>query len=161
MYPHLQLFQYILSRWLKTFYEKTKNERRQKLPLMIPIILYHGTKKWDFKPFLGCLGFLPPGFERFIPEINYILIDLSKVTDATILALKNTPLLNVLILLKHTYDKKWLKENVKIVVTNGHQLMTDEQTSSLFKSIIGYYGKRIDLRIENESKFLMKSTTKL
>ena len=81
-HPHVQLMRYQLGRWEKAVVGKAK-----KLPLVLPILLYHGQRKWPNRPFSSSFDKLPESFEPFLPRLNYILLDLSMFNDRQLLGL--------------------------------------------------------------------------
>ena len=84
-YPHIQLLKYmsnILTETLRTF-EKKKKEKNEKpnFIITIPIIFYHGNKKWKRKEFYEYFDLHSEDLDKlrqFIPEFNYILTDMNK-----------------------------------------------------------------------------------
>lgn len=62
-----------------TDYKEVKN-KRYKLPLIIPIVLYTGNKKWNVKGYIGEIQEEIPGYNK--KEFGrYILIDANKYKD--------------------------------------------------------------------------------
>lgn len=73
----LQLLKYILKIWEQKF----KKEKQKKLPLIIPMVIYHGENKWNIAKELidmieGVVE-LPKEILKYIPNYEYILYDLS------------------------------------------------------------------------------------
>jgi len=57
----------------------------QDLPIIVPILLYHGNRNWDKgNKFSNILEEPAKGFEKFIPDYNYLLYDFSGLTDSEI-----------------------------------------------------------------------------
>ena len=80
----LQLLRYMIEIWSV----KIKKEANNHLPLIIPLVIYHGQQKWQIKT---TLGEIIPGYEKlpedikvFVPNYRYLLYDLSTYTDAEI-----------------------------------------------------------------------------
>ena len=77
-----QLLKNMVSIWSVT----VKEEGR--LPLIIPLVIYHGGNGWNIRPTLGeiILGYdeLPKDVRSFIPNYEYLLYDLSRFTDEEI-----------------------------------------------------------------------------
>ncbi|MCP5500600.1 MAG: Rpn family recombination-promoting nuclease/putative transposase [Leptospiraceae bacterium] len=80
-YTALQLLKYILSIWERHL---KLNKNRGKLPIVLPIVLYHGKSRWrsgtSLKPIIEHL----PAYESYIPDFQYRLYDLSKYSDEEI-----------------------------------------------------------------------------
>ncbi|MEM6966767.1 MAG: Rpn family recombination-promoting nuclease/putative transposase [Bacteroidota bacterium] len=70
-YPHLQLLRYLLDAWENDVAEK------KPLTLTIPIILYHGKKKWNYQSFAEYFELPDEALRSFIPQFEYLLTDLS------------------------------------------------------------------------------------
>lgn len=79
-----QLLKYMLEIWEA----KIKKESANELPIIIPLVIYHGKDSWNIKTSLGELinGYreLPEEVKKYIPNYEYLLYDLSKYTDEDI-----------------------------------------------------------------------------
>jgi len=79
-----QLLNYMVRIWE----QKMKKELDQKIPVVIPLVVYHGKDKWKIKTSLGEMirGYeeLPEDVRRFIPNYQYLLYDLSTFSDEEI-----------------------------------------------------------------------------
>lgn len=77
----LQLLPYICNIWE----EKYKKEKVKKLPLILPIVIYHGTKSWETEQslaeILGGYNKLPVEYQAYIPNFKYLLYDLTRYSD--------------------------------------------------------------------------------
>jgi predicted transposase/invertase (TIGR01784 family) len=114
----------------RIFSDTDENHRKQKefrLPAIIPIVLYNGTRPWsavnEFKKYLN-------NYEVFgdnIINFKYLLIDLNS-TDKNYLLKTNTLIDNVFALDK-TQSTEQLKENLKVVVKRLRNLSSDEQVA--------------------------------
>jgi len=67
---------------------KTNKEKQKKLPIIIPLIVYHGENRWNIQPSLSYLieGIekLPASLKKHIPDYEYITYDLSPYGAAEI-----------------------------------------------------------------------------
>jgi len=93
-----QFLKYMVRIW--ELYLK-QNKKAESLPVIIPIVIYHGPRKWEVdKRFI--LFFDAPGYLRdYIPDFNYRLYDISHVPDEEI---KGAVLLRVLFMtLKYVF----------------------------------------------------------
>lgn len=79
-----QLLKYMVEIWDAII---TK-EKTYGLPVIIPLVVYHGKGGWNIKPTLGeiILGYeeLPTDVQALIPDYRYLLYDLSRYTDEQI-----------------------------------------------------------------------------
>ena len=80
----LQLMKYMLEIWEA----KRNKERAKELPIIIPLVLYHGQKQWQLPTSLGELldGYeqLPQAVKVYVPNFQYLLFDLSTYGDEEI-----------------------------------------------------------------------------
>lgn len=141
-FPHVQLNKYQQGRWEKAIIEKAK-----KLPLVIPIVLYHGQRRWPNRPFSASFDQFPDGFEVFLPTLNYILIDLSKFPDGLLLGLQPTPLINALVMLKHCYDSDFLKNHPEIIFIHGPKINNTDHGKFFLNVLVEYFTKMTQLRV--------------
>ncbi|MEZ0537302.1 Rpn family recombination-promoting nuclease/putative transposase [Caldicellulosiruptoraceae bacterium PP1] len=80
----LQLLKYMIEIWEANI----KKEGTGKIPIIIPIVIYHGREKWRLKTNLGdmieCYDDLENDIKRFIPNYEYLLYDISRYKDEDI-----------------------------------------------------------------------------
>ncbi|MEW5815072.1 MAG: Rpn family recombination-promoting nuclease/putative transposase, partial [Spirochaetota bacterium] len=77
-YPHVQLLKYLLNLW------KEDMNARKPLTVVIPLVLYHGRRRWRKRDFSTYFDTCDQEVRRFLPEFDYLLTDLSKFTDREI-----------------------------------------------------------------------------
>lgn len=79
-----QLLKYMLEIWEA----KINKERIEELPVIIPLVIYHGKNQWNISTNLGQMinGYkeLPEDVKRYIPDYEYLLYDISGYTDEEI-----------------------------------------------------------------------------
>lgn len=79
-----QLIKYMLEIWES----KMNKERIEELPVIIPLVIYHGKNKWNISTNLGQMinGYkeLPKDVKKYIPDYEYLLYDISGYTDEEI-----------------------------------------------------------------------------
>jgi len=67
---------------------KIKKEQINELPMILPLVIYHGKDTWNIKNTLGEMikGYneLPKDIQKFIPDYEYVLYDISGYTDEEI-----------------------------------------------------------------------------
>jgi Putative transposase, YhgA-like len=44
---------------------------KRNLSVVIPIVFYQGTKKWEYRPFKDYFDYVPKELERFLPKFDY------------------------------------------------------------------------------------------
>ena len=70
-YPHFQLLRYMLNIW-----EKRVKAKQPILPV-IPMIIYHGKRRWKLKTMKEYFGEdIPKELHSFIPDFQYLLTNL-------------------------------------------------------------------------------------
>jgi len=78
---HLQLLSYMLKIWQL----HRKQGKGDKLPIIIPLVLYHGRQRWGVDVrFLECFYGPTEILSEYIPDFRYILYDLSRYSDEEI-----------------------------------------------------------------------------
>ena len=114
LYPHVQLLKYIANIW------EQLRKQEQKPQIVIPIILYHGTKKWRKLEISSYFKETGDEFDPFIPAFEYILVDLSEYTDRQIKeGIFNRVAVKIWLLIhKHIFNPKKLKSlaHIKIIL---------------------------------------------
>jgi predicted transposase/invertase (TIGR01784 family) len=100
-----QLFGYIH----KIYSLYLKQTKAKKLPIILPIVLYHGRKKWEISTqFSGIIEGPFKAFKEYVPDFKYILFDLTQYTDEQIKGNVQTQL--ALLLLKYILDPDLLEK---------------------------------------------------
>ena len=69
---YLQLIEYMLCIW--------KNDAQHKRPftVVIPIVIYHGKRSFQPRPFHTYFFHLPDDLKQFIPDFEYIFTNIKK-----------------------------------------------------------------------------------
>lgn len=57
----------------------------EKLPLVIPLLIYHGGKRYNIDKRFSSRFNIQANTEKFIPDFEYLLFDFSKYTDQQII----------------------------------------------------------------------------
>src|SRR5690554_90043 len=110
----LQIGSYIFSGLLK----QVRNG--EKPSLIIPVLLYHGRDKWEYRTLKDLFGDIEPEWGKYIPDFDYIYHNLSEVPDEQLEVLNNNFLKASLLALKHSFERGWLEANaVKLLVWSG------------------------------------------
>ncbi len=86
--------------------------------VVIPILIYHGPKRWRFKRLRDYFAnYLPQTILDYIPYPKYIIIDLQAMSDADIAAaLDLGELRAAFIALKHAHDKEFFQNNLSEIL---------------------------------------------
>jgi predicted transposase/invertase (TIGR01784 family) len=113
----IQILEYIIKIW------KLKM-KDNKVPLLIPLLVYHGKQKWNVDKNLNSLvegiGTLPQEITKYIPNYNYLVYDLSSFTDEQI---RGEAVLRILIRLYININKD--KGDIKHLVTEAGRALEE------------------------------------
>jgi len=132
-FPHFQLLGYMLKIW------ETQIKQKQELTPVIPIIFYHGEKKWTYKNLNDYFKEIDSDLNKFIPNFDYQLIDTSNYTDDEIIKLFSNLQLQIgILILKNIYDEQKIIQETEKFFANINQLLQTEQGESFFETIISY-----------------------
>ena len=113
-----RLLCYMVNLW-KEYADQHPDEQR--LPFVMPVVLYHGTKKWTSPMHFSEMFHDKKGkkvkkekedhspwhrdFSVFIPDFTYELYDLSKYPDDMLMLGNSTAITAVLLIFKHIFDE--------------------------------------------------------
>lgn len=121
-----QLLKYMVEIW-----EAKANKENKELPIVIPLVIYHGKDSWRTPSNLGAMlnGYeeLSADLKAYVPNFNYLLYDLSDFSEEEI---KGEAQLRILLtLLRHifTKDAKELQQSILQSVQFLNEL-EDKQT---------------------------------
>jgi len=131
-YPHIQLLRYILEVWERAAKEK------QPLPFVIPIILYHGKEGWERKAMSEYFPAWDDSLQPFLPQFDYLLTDLSDLSDQQLLNLRAGFLINTLLSLKHQGEKNWLQKYIRLIFRNLENTSSSSPEKNYIEMLLVY-----------------------
>lgn len=131
-YPHWQLNQYILNVWKSGF----KQKKVKPIPI-IPIVIYHGKKKWNYEPMRSYFDNLDEDLLRYIPEFDFHLINLNTIPDKKITSFKNKFLAISALLFKHSRFTKYVRK-IEDSLVELLKLIDNQENNPFSVSIILY-----------------------
>lgn len=88
----LQLLKYMVKIW-ENYLKQEKNKKY--LPVIIPLVIYHGERKWKIDKNFISLFADPEDLEEYIPDFSFNLYDISHMPDEE---LKGTVLLKIILI---------------------------------------------------------------
>ena len=106
-----------ILRYLVHFWEQARQQKPKKLPLVLPVVFYHGAQRWRTADnFLSLFEVSPElaVLRDYLPEFRYHLCDLSRYRDEDLPP--DGLLASALLLLKHIFRrslKKLLPEAIR------------------------------------------------
>ena len=155
-YPHLQLLKYLLKIW------ETNIKQRSKLVPVIPLILYHGKDAWKVKNFTEYFKGVDKAFYRFIPEFEYLFIDLSKYSNAEIKndLFKRVSLEMALLMMRNIFNEKELSDKLQDFFEIGRQYFKKEKGLKFLESVIRYLYSSTDLEVDKVANTIKEISEK-
>ncbi|NLK53055.1 MAG: Rpn family recombination-promoting nuclease/putative transposase [Syntrophomonadaceae bacterium] len=106
-----QLLKYTVRVW------DTRIGETGQLPIIIPLVVYHGKEGWNIKPTLGemILGYdeLPQDIRALVPNYQYLLFDLSRFTDEEI---KGAVITRITVMIMRDIQRKGISAIWEIVL---------------------------------------------
>ena len=133
-----QLLKYMLEIWEA----KIKKEKTYKLPVIIPLVIYHGKDSWNIRTTLGELiteyEELPKDIQKFIPDYEYLLYDISRYADEEIKGEARLRILFTIFRDIFTKDNKGLQESILRAAKHLRELEDRETGIEYFETLIRY-----------------------
>ena len=127
----LQLLSYMLKIWEKVI----QNDNDSKLPLIIPIVFYHGSSSYNIKKNFSSKFDVNAKFHKFIPDFEYILTNVSSLKDKEI---KGEILLKISMLsLKYIFSKE-LKDKFKEILFLFEDLINQKTELEYLETVLRY-----------------------
>ena len=153
----LQLLRYIVRIW-----EEKYDRKANRLPIIIPMVIYHGESKWNVQTKLiklikGIDG-LPEETKKYIPVYEYELYDLSPFGQVMIVGLALTKVVLEVMQLVMITDTKKFRQAMRKVLEDIAQLPEDKFERFVEACITYILSVRDDVdigTIEKESKEIL------
>ncbi|MBA7658131.1 hypothetical protein ES703_66079 [subsurface metagenome] len=134
-YPYrwtvFQLLKYMVRIWEK---ELAQNTGMVKLPLIIPLIFYHGSRKWRFPLDFSFYFDQPQELEPYIPDFKAHLYNLQEIDDRDIRG--HVTYQAALKTMKHVVRN--LKPYLREILADLSGLPFDEETRSFLSVLFRY-----------------------
>ncbi len=107
---------------------------------VIPVILYHGREEWKGRRFREHFAGIDDTFNRFVPEFEYILTDLSRFSNDDIKnrIFKKVSLELSLLFMKNIFHENELERNLKDFFEIGRHYFEEEEGLGFLESVIRY-----------------------
>lgn len=127
-----RLLSYILEIW-------RRYSEKEKLPVVIPCVLYTGNTKWEVKT-LRSLFEVSKEIEKYIPDFEYILIDVNRYTDEELI--KTTNLVGSVVYMSKSKNKNEVADKLRNIIDLISKLDPKEQRSFVKWAEVMFY--RVD-----------------
>ncbi len=133
-----QLLKYMLEIWEA----KVKKENCSELPIIIPLVIYHGSDEWNIKTTLGEMikGYkeLPEDVKKYVPDYEYLLYDLSRYTNEEIKGEVQLRILLTIFRDVFTKDNKAIIETVLRAAEHLGKLENQQTGIEYFETFMKY-----------------------
>ena len=128
-----------LNRYMVGIQQEDIKQQRKDFTLTVPVLFYNGKDKWTAKPASAFYGDLPEGFSSFVPTFRFLVVNLQEMSDAEILAMRDTMLLrNIFLAMKHAWEDDFYRHHYEEVFIFVHPDLSDEMLLSLFSLTFQY-----------------------
>ena len=153
-----QLLKYMVRIWDK------KIEELGCLPVIIPLVIYHGKDKWNIgyrlEDIVSGYNKIPEDIKMLIPNYRYLLYDFSKFSDE---AIKGEVRNRIAIMLMRDIQGKSIENILEILYEAAEllQQLEDKDTGlEYFETLVRYvFGARMDFQKNSYSRLVKKIET--
>ncbi|MBF0475939.1 MAG: Rpn family recombination-promoting nuclease/putative transposase [Deltaproteobacteria bacterium] len=149
----LQLFRYMNQMWS---YIISQPPAPEYLPVIIPLVFYHGTTTWAGSTRFSSLFDATAELRRYLPDFDYLLLDLSTMADEDIKGDVKTRM--TLLLQKHINDPE-LVSKLADVATLYHEISADPDQIECLKAMAQYLIFTDKLTKDEITVFLDRATS--
>ncbi len=131
-YPHIQIGDYKQGAYNKQL------ASGQQLSVVIPIIIYHGKKRWIKKPFAHYFPNIDEDFMQFIDPYEFYLTDLADYSDSMIETFNNIFLVKGFLALKHYREKLYIKTRFAEILLAGLEHNSHKENIDFIRALFVY-----------------------
>ena len=137
-----RLLVYITLKWMEIFGNTDENERQRegfRIPAIIPIVFYSGTKKWTasrkFKDTIKDSDL----FGKYLVDFEYVLVDLNTI-DNNLIMESNEVVDNILLCDKLKTKKAW-EDNISTVYQRIQTMTKDMDRKICWNWVYNVFGE--------------------
>ncbi|WP_227994875.1 Rpn family recombination-promoting nuclease/putative transposase [Oceanobacillus sp. CFH 90083] len=145
-YTSLQLLRYMVEIWET----RRDNDKEDMLPIIMPVVLYHGKETWhagtSFCNLLEGYKDFPPEIQKYVPDYEFFLYDVSDYEDKEVQ-------LNVFLRIVLMVFRDIRKNDIQVVLDTVYQSIEylqqvqDQKTATQFLETLFYYVFRVNRRL--------------
>jgi Putative transposase, YhgA-like len=130
--------------------------------IVLPIILYHGPSKWEYKRLYDTFArYLPETLLRYVNAPNYLIIDLQAMSDQLIKDATDLGELRAAFLaLKHAQEKQFFIDNFSEMLKFVEDTPTTLLLEAYVKMLLEYFQRRSGLGNEKFNEIFEQSKSK-
>ncbi len=133
-----QLLKYMTEIWDL----KRNKEHVKELPVVIPLVIYHGRTEWNKSTNLGSMlnGYdqLPIEAQKLVPNFEYLIYDISSYKDEDIKGIAQTRIVLTLLRDIHSGESTKLRQSILRAVYYLEELDNKESGIGYFETIMRY-----------------------
>ncbi len=130
-YIHFQLNRYMLNAW-----DDRLAQKKALLPI-IPIVVYHGRRQWKKREVATYFGQLSDTVLPYLPNFDYVLIDLSTVIDR-LPGFQSDYARLTAVLLQTSRERRKLEKSLLVLADSINRLLSTEQGEQFFRTSLIY-----------------------
>ena len=147
-YPHLQLLRYILDTWDEQL------KQNKTLTLVIPIVVYHGKRKWEKRDLSAYFGEnLPESLLPYCPKFDYLLTSVQDLKDEQILELRKGLLINTFLMMKHIWEPEFILQHPGLIFIHLEQNRLHEDFQEI---VFAYFFKNTEIAKGKIQQFIQE-----
>ncbi|MBK8506175.1 MAG: Rpn family recombination-promoting nuclease/putative transposase [Saprospiraceae bacterium] len=140
----LQVLGYLAQAYL------TQWQNGQKIQPIIPLIYYHGARKWQLYSIVDLMDVLPSALKPYVPDFESIFIDVARMNDVSILALQHTLLRAAVLTQKYSRDPNALLDRIQTIFGT----LSPQEARNLLQPLVVYYFEIVDIGDEKLKELL-------
>ena len=150
-----------LHRYMANLWKNSVKQKKARIPV-IPIVLYHGVDTWNPGLLSSKFKNLPDEIRPFIPDFEYIFVNLSDYSNDYIKKDLFTlaSLRIAMLLMKNIFDQELLSQHMKEFFELGRLTFQEEQGLNFLKSVINYLYKATEIEINTVVESIASITAK-
>ena len=129
----LQLLQYMINAWEQMYRNK------QELHLIIPVVIYHGEEKWEYKKLDDTVKIPNPKLAKYLAKFEYHFSNVNNFSEERLLGIaKFMKLRNTLLTLKNGRNETYVTQNMRKLFINAEKFVGDTRGTNFLETIFVY-----------------------
>lgn len=130
--------------YLSNGYDHNKKQK-QKQGLIIPTVVYHGKQKVSKKKLLDIVPVPNLNLSEYLPNFDFVLININELTDEQLIRLKITGMLrDALMLLKYIWQMEHLLGNLQKIFSSYEEYLNSPMGQNFLNESFVYILSRND-----------------
>lgn len=149
----LQLHRYMGGIW-NQYLKASRGEKGANLPLIIPVVFYHGTEAWEPCKLSQLIQSIPEGLGSYVPDFNFVFCNFSAAVTPDI---RGCSLLQATLLLLHTVPADELKRELHRIMVLLKGITDDAEGLKIFRAIVEYIYAAQQAVTEDDLRFAART----